>query len=35
MANRRHRGNKGTTADLAPTELEGTFNRGLALGTLG
>jgi len=35
MANGRHRGNQGPAADLGPTELEGTLNRGLALGTLG
>jgi hypothetical protein len=35
VANRRHRGNQGPAADLSPTDLEGTFNRGLALGTLG
>jgi len=35
MANRRHRGYQGTTADLGPAELEGTFNGGLALGALG
>jgi hypothetical protein len=35
MANRRHRGSQGPAADLSPTQLEGTFNRGLAVGTLG